>query len=124
MTLSQRQGVVEIVTPRSASIEAYKCSFFPQTIKDWNDLTDSLFSTAEMSDNYMCPSSLHSCVLGTNFSPIRTPGEIMSFCVSPVNYSDSEVKGLEPRPIRLRSFRHIPSVVHHQLLFCPFVCLF
>ena len=30
----------------SASIEAYKCSFFPQTIRDWNDLPDSLFSTA------------------------------------------------------------------------------
>ena len=34
----------------SASIEAYKCSFFPQTIRDWNNLSDSLFSTAEMSD--------------------------------------------------------------------------
>ena len=37
----------------SASIEAYKCSFFPQTIRDWNDLSDSLFSTAEMSDDCM-----------------------------------------------------------------------
>ena len=27
----------------SASIEAYKCSFFPQTIRDWNDLPDSVF---------------------------------------------------------------------------------
>ena len=36
----------------------------------------------------MCPSSLHSCVQGTNFSPI--PGEIMSFDMSPVNYSDSD----------------------------------
>ena len=35
----------------SVSIEAYKCSFFPQTIRDWNDLPDSLFSTAEMSDD-------------------------------------------------------------------------
>ena len=35
----------------SASIEAYKCSFFPQTIRDWNDLPDSMFSTAEMSDD-------------------------------------------------------------------------
>ena len=31
----------------SAGIEAYKCSFFPP---DWNDLPDSLFSIAEMSD--------------------------------------------------------------------------
>ena len=35
----------------SASIEAYKCSFFPQNIRDWNDLPDSLFSAVEMSDN-------------------------------------------------------------------------
>ena len=27
----------------SASIEAYKCSFFPKTIRDWNDLPDSVF---------------------------------------------------------------------------------
>ena len=31
----------------SASIEAYKGSFFPQTIRNWNELPDSLFSTAE-----------------------------------------------------------------------------
>ena len=35
----------------------------------------------------VCPSSLHSCVQGTNFSPpSEPPGEIMSFGVSPVNY--------------------------------------
>ena len=33
------------------STEAFKCSFFPQTIRDWNDLPDSLFSTTEMSDD-------------------------------------------------------------------------
>ena len=43
-----------------ASIEAYKCSFFPQTIRDWNDLPDSLFSTAEMSDD--CASKFASLV--------------------------------------------------------------
>ena len=26
----------------SASVEAYKCSFFPQIIRDWNVLPDSL----------------------------------------------------------------------------------
>ena len=26
----------------SASVEAYKCSFFPQTIRDWNVLPDFL----------------------------------------------------------------------------------
>ena len=35
----------------SASIEVYKCNFFTQTIRDWNDLPDSLFSTVEMSDD-------------------------------------------------------------------------
>ena len=35
----------------SASIEAYKCSFFPQTIRDGNDLPDSLFSSTEMPDD-------------------------------------------------------------------------
>ena len=37
----------------SASKEAYKSSFFPQTIRDWNDLPDSLISSAEMSDDYV-----------------------------------------------------------------------
>ena len=35
----------------SASKEAYKSSFFPQTIRDWNDLPDSFVSSAEMSDD-------------------------------------------------------------------------
>ena len=35
----------------SASKEAYKSSFFPKTIRDWNDLPDSLISSAEMSDD-------------------------------------------------------------------------
>ena len=40
----------------------------------------------------VCPSSLHSCVQGTNSPPppSEPPGEIMSFGVSPVNYSDSD----------------------------------
>ena len=44
----------------SASIEAYKCSFFPQTIRDWNDLPDSLFSSAKMSND--CVSKFASLV--------------------------------------------------------------
>ena len=35
----------------SASKKAYKSSFFPQTIRDCNDLPDSLISSAEMSDD-------------------------------------------------------------------------
>ena len=37
----------------SASREAYKSSFFPQTIRDWSDLPDSLISTLMT----VCPSS-------------------------------------------------------------------
>ena len=51
-----------IVTPMHFSFEAYTCkfSFFPQTIRDWNDLPDCLFSTAEMSDD--CVSKFASLV--------------------------------------------------------------
>ena len=35
----------------SASVEAYKCIFFPQTISDWNVLPDSLISSAELWDD-------------------------------------------------------------------------
>ena len=48
-----------VVLP-SASKEAYKSSFFPQTIRDWNDLPDSLVSSAEMSDD--CVSKFASLV--------------------------------------------------------------
>ena len=44
----------------SATKEAYKCSFFPQTIRDWNDLPDSLITCAEMSDD--CVSKFASLV--------------------------------------------------------------
>ena len=29
----------------------YKYSFFPQTIRDWNDLPESLISSSELSDD-------------------------------------------------------------------------
>ena len=44
----------------SGSKEANKNSFFPQTIMDWNDLPDSLISSAEMSDD--CVSKFASLV--------------------------------------------------------------
>ena len=44
----------------SSSKEAYKSNFFPQTIRDWNDLPDSLISSAEMSDD--CVSKFASLV--------------------------------------------------------------
>ena len=30
-----------------ANTDIYKCSFFPQTIRDWNALPDTLISSAE-----------------------------------------------------------------------------
>ena len=33
------------------SKDVYKYSFFPQTIRDWNDLPESLISSSELSDN-------------------------------------------------------------------------
>ena len=35
----------------SASKDVYMYSFFPQTIRDWNDLPESLISSSEMSDD-------------------------------------------------------------------------
>ena len=65
-------------------------SFFPQTIRTGITSLTLRFLLLKC-QMIVCPSLLHSCVLETNFSPLRTPGEIMSFGVSPVNYSDSEL---------------------------------
>ena len=35
--------------PFKASKDAYMYSFFPQTIRDWNDLPESLISSSELS---------------------------------------------------------------------------
>ena len=35
----------------SASKDVYMYSFFPKTIRDWNDLPESLISSSELSDN-------------------------------------------------------------------------
>ena len=35
----------------SASKDVYKYSFFPQTIRDWNNLPESLISSSELSDD-------------------------------------------------------------------------
>ena len=37
--------------PGSASKDDYKYSFFPQTIRDWNDLPESLLSSSKLSDD-------------------------------------------------------------------------
>ena len=52
MTLSSQLGMsknhhsLAFQTP-FANTDIYKCSFFPQTIRDWNSLTDTLLSAAE-----------------------------------------------------------------------------
>ena len=48
MTLSPQLGMSALAfqTP-FANTDIYKCSFFPQTIRDWNSLTDTLLSAAE-----------------------------------------------------------------------------
>ena len=56
MTLFPRLGVAGISTSwplqiPSASKDVYKYSFFPQTIRDWNDLPESLISSSELSDD-------------------------------------------------------------------------
>ena len=35
----------------TANTDVYKCSFFPQTIRDWNVLPDSLISSAEVAED-------------------------------------------------------------------------
>ena len=51
MTLSPKLGVVGISTlwhfTPIANTDVYKGNFFPQTIRDWNALPDSLISSAE-----------------------------------------------------------------------------
>ena len=54
---NQHSLVFQIPT---ASKNAYKKSFFPQTIRDWNVLPDSLISSAELSDD--CVSKFTSLV--------------------------------------------------------------
>ena len=56
MTLFPRLGVagISIHWPfkiPSASKDVYKYSFFPQTIRDWNDLPESLISSSELSND-------------------------------------------------------------------------
>ena len=58
----------------------------------------------------VCPSSLHSCVQGTNFSPSEPPGEIMSFGVSPVNYSDSDSDEYPQFMFWIKNKKYIPCI--------------
>ena len=72
----------------SASKDAYKHSFFPQTVRDWNDLPESLISSSELSDDSV--SKFTSLVRArTNFPQSQPLVKDCQFGVSPVKYSDS-----------------------------------
>ena len=61
----------------SASKDVYQQSFFPQTIRDWNDLPESLISSSELSDDSV--SKFTSLVrAGDQFPPVTAPGEGLS----------------------------------------------
>ena len=81
MTLSQRIGV-EII---SDTFSKYKCLFtyfFPQTIRDWNDLPDSLISSTEMSDDCVSKFTLsRSTQPGTNSAPASTRPVYVLHCL-------------------------------------------
>ena len=46
VTRCRNDNSMEYQVP-TANTDTYKCSFFPQTIRDWNSLPDSLMSSAE-----------------------------------------------------------------------------
>ena len=66
MTLSPKLGVLEISSLSMAfqtpnvNTDVYKGSFFPQTIRDWNVLSDCLTSSAEDAED--CVAKLTSLV--------------------------------------------------------------
>ena len=45
--LEQPKGHSLVFQTPFGNTDIYKCSFFPQTIRDWNSLTDTLLSAAE-----------------------------------------------------------------------------
>ena len=61
----------------SASKETYKSSFFPQTIRDWNDLPDPLIS-AEMSDDLRVQVRISCENRGLISLLAHPPGEVLS----------------------------------------------
>ena len=52
-TLNQCRFNVDLINHviYNPGIDMYKCSFFPQTIRDWNSLADFLTSAAECAEN-------------------------------------------------------------------------
>ena len=93
----------------SASKDAYKKSFFHQTIMDWNDLLDSLITAAELSDEVL----RIFINLGTNLPP-PSPGEVLSFSRFTINYSDSNPDHKQSNKVGLSEKNHT-----HILLLQP-----
>ena len=61
----------------STSTEVYKNSFFPWTIRDWNDLPESPISSYELSDDSV--SKITSLVRARDwFPPVTIPGKRLS----------------------------------------------
>ena len=61
MTLSPKRGVVGINTPwHFRYLQQVQMPFYTQTFRDWNELPDSLISSAELSDD--CVSKFTSLV--------------------------------------------------------------
>ena len=99
-TLSPKLGVVGINTPwhfrylLQVQMPIYTVSTPPppKTIRDWNELPDSLISSAELSDD--CVSKFTSLVRARGLNPSgQAPSPLVWYCqfdVSPVNYSDSD----------------------------------
>ena len=74
----------------SANKDVYKYSFFPQTIRDWNDLPESLISSSELSDDSVSKFTSLVRAIGTNFPQSQPMVKDCQFGVPPVNYSDSD----------------------------------
>ena len=80
----------------SASKDVYMYSFFLQTIRDWNDLPESLISSSELSDDSV--SKLTSLVRARDyFPPVTPPGEGLSiwrFTSKLFRFRQAALKGL------------------------------
>ena len=77
----------------SARKDVYKYGFFPKTIRDWNDLPESLISSSELSDDTCSVSKFTSLVRARDLFPLPQSQPLVKGCqfgVSPVNYSDSD----------------------------------
>ena len=105
-----------------ANTDLYKGSFFPQTIRDWNALPDSLISSLKM-QRIVLLSSLLWWELGTN-SLITGPGEWLSFrrFTSKLSWSWPVLKCLLPKHLLPNPASCINTIYFHiPVVFCFFL---